>query len=327
MSLLDELAPGQTIKSITIRQPWATIIAAGHKTLETRGWRTDYKGPIAIHAAKTYDDEDRWLVRRYPFQEALIDAQDRGLFEGPELPLSAVVAVARLVGCFSTPPDGRGRYDMPLSDSRGGHMKLPPDQPERDLGHFGAGRYAWRLVEVTPIVPIPQRGYRQVWDWTIPQEWSSSYGSYGRGAMVGLAPIPPVTELPDPASPRHTHCLCGSEASGHCDICGRGWCEPHAKHIEAGVICYACHARGRLRRRPCAMCGCQSRLAEPRNREPFTPCPMPDPCSCHALEHVTEYSTTGRRCAFCAGTGTSRGGVACMYCGGTGRHVEPITAS
>jgi hypothetical protein len=263
-------------------------------------------------------------VRHYPFRHALLDAQDRGLWEGPELPLAAVVAVARLVGCYSTPPEGRGRYDHRSSAAeRGGPLKLPPDQPERDLGHFGPGRYAWRLVDVTPIVPIPQRGYRQVWDWTVPGEWSGSYGRHGR-AYFGLQPIAPITAVADPEGGRGADCLCGKSASGHCEVCGRGWCEPHAHHTEGGVVCTACFARLILRRRPCATCGCQPAFTGPHNAA-FTPCPQGGRCACHSSAAAAGASEH-RRCAFCGGTGRASGDVGCMYCGGTGRHTPPISA-
>ena len=40
-------------KAITIRQPWAGLIAVGEKIYETRSWPTKYRGPIAIHAGKS----------------------------------------------------------------------------------------------------------------------------------------------------------------------------------------------------------------------------------------------------------------------------------
>lgn len=32
------------MKVLTIRQPWATLIALGEKQIETRSWRTAYRG-------------------------------------------------------------------------------------------------------------------------------------------------------------------------------------------------------------------------------------------------------------------------------------------
>lgn len=40
------------MKVPSLWQPWASAIALGLKTWETRGWATSYRGLIAIHAAK-----------------------------------------------------------------------------------------------------------------------------------------------------------------------------------------------------------------------------------------------------------------------------------
>lgn len=46
------------MKTLTIRQPWASLIAAGVKTIETRSWSTRYRGPLAIHAAEATPSVD-----------------------------------------------------------------------------------------------------------------------------------------------------------------------------------------------------------------------------------------------------------------------------
>lgn len=45
------------MKVITIRQPFATLIAEGLKEYEFRSWKTEYRGDILIHAGKTVDRE------------------------------------------------------------------------------------------------------------------------------------------------------------------------------------------------------------------------------------------------------------------------------
>ena len=40
------------MKAITILQPYASLIVAGHKKYETRSWDTPYRGKIAIHSGK-----------------------------------------------------------------------------------------------------------------------------------------------------------------------------------------------------------------------------------------------------------------------------------
>ena len=43
------------MKVITVKQPWATLIAEGLKEYEFRTWNTKYRGDILIHAGKSID--------------------------------------------------------------------------------------------------------------------------------------------------------------------------------------------------------------------------------------------------------------------------------
>lgn len=43
------------MKALSIKQPWANLIASGEKTIETRTWRTSYRGPLLIVSSKMPD--------------------------------------------------------------------------------------------------------------------------------------------------------------------------------------------------------------------------------------------------------------------------------
>lgn len=45
------------MKCLTVHQPWAWLIVNGHKDVENRVWSTRYRGPLLIHASKTFDHE------------------------------------------------------------------------------------------------------------------------------------------------------------------------------------------------------------------------------------------------------------------------------
>lgn len=54
------------MKALTICQPYAHLILTGEKPVENRTWRSDYYGPLLIHAGKSrewLDDDDE---QRYP---------------------------------------------------------------------------------------------------------------------------------------------------------------------------------------------------------------------------------------------------------------------
>ena len=40
------------MKAISIKQPWASLVAAGYKTVECRTWKTHYRGPLLICSSK-----------------------------------------------------------------------------------------------------------------------------------------------------------------------------------------------------------------------------------------------------------------------------------
>jgi hypothetical protein len=41
------------MKAISVKQPWANMIASGKKTIETRLWATAYRGPLLIVSSKS----------------------------------------------------------------------------------------------------------------------------------------------------------------------------------------------------------------------------------------------------------------------------------
>ena len=82
-----------TMRVLTIRQPWASLIALGHKDIENRTWSTRYRGPLLIHAASAPSVNAR---------EAFRLAESLGVYlPAHELPLGRIVGVVRLDGCVS----------------------------------------------------------------------------------------------------------------------------------------------------------------------------------------------------------------------------------
>jgi len=155
------------IKALTLTQPWASLMAIGVKTIETRSWKTGYRGPVAIHAGKglgglgngategdLYD-----LCRSEPFRSAL----SAGRIDSPgDLPRGSIVAVGTLAQCERTRLDGHLHPDV------AGRFIVAPD--EEAFGNYDAGRWAWMFNSVTALpepVVIPKGAvvdYRGLWD-------------------------------------------------------------------------------------------------------------------------------------------------------------------
>lgn len=133
------------MRAITLWQPWATLIARGLKIFETRAWGTNYRGPLAIHAAK-----------RRPINAELNDRIRKALVGAgyahyvSDLPLGCIVCTVDLVDCLHT-------EDAIRSSFFGGD--------ELHFGDYTPGRFAWRLDNVRPVGNVPARGSQGFWDW------------------------------------------------------------------------------------------------------------------------------------------------------------------
>jgi hypothetical protein len=132
------------MKALTMTQPWASLVALGAKSIETRSWCTRYRGPLAIHAARAFPV---WC-------QDLAAAPTFHYWHKGWLPLGLVICTVDLVDCVST-------EDIVASI----------DQRELEFGNYGPGRFAWvfrnpRLIDP----PIQARGYLWLWEWARPQE-------------------------------------------------------------------------------------------------------------------------------------------------------------
>ena len=51
------------MRALSVRQPWAELIASGKKRIEYRSWSTDYRGPLCIVASLGVDADDMHKIR------------------------------------------------------------------------------------------------------------------------------------------------------------------------------------------------------------------------------------------------------------------------
>lgn len=135
------------MRAISLWQPWASAIALGTKRIETRHWSTAYRGPLAIHAAKKFDRDQREFA-----------STERTLGRLPaQLPLGAVVAVCRLTAC------------LPSEDLLADRAQFNLTAIEKLYGNYGDGRFGWILEDITALdAPIPYRGGQSFF--TVPDE-------------------------------------------------------------------------------------------------------------------------------------------------------------
>lgn len=63
--------PVMILRTLSVLQPWASLLILGQKQYETRTWATDFRGLLAIHASARFTEEQRALAREEPFCAAL----------------------------------------------------------------------------------------------------------------------------------------------------------------------------------------------------------------------------------------------------------------
>lgn len=124
------------MKVITIKQPWATLIAKGYKEYEFRTWRTKYRGEIFIHAGKGINKEAVERFKEYNL----------------EYPQGKIIAKATLTDCIEV--DARFRE------------KVIPKNPlvYRGISDTTWNGFGFKLENVEEIEPIEAKGKLSLWN-------------------------------------------------------------------------------------------------------------------------------------------------------------------
>lgn len=133
------------MRGLTLWQPWASLVAIGAKSYETRSWSTEYRGSLAIHAAKRQPELPPDVTAGKHMMAALQEAD----VVWASLPRGAFVAVCRLVDCF------------PVEDI---WPELQELGNEQYFGDYSSGRFGWVLDDIRLLdPPVPARGAQSLW--------------------------------------------------------------------------------------------------------------------------------------------------------------------
>mgnify|MGYP004630431717 FL=1 len=79
------------MKTLTIKQPFATLIVEGLKEYEFRTWKTNYRGEILIHAGKGVDKK---AMKKYEYL-------------GLEYPKGCIIGKATITDCIKIDDNAR----------------------------------------------------------------------------------------------------------------------------------------------------------------------------------------------------------------------------
>lgn len=127
------------MKVLSIREPFATLIMRKYKRIETRSFKTNYRGEIFIHAS------GKTLAKEF-LNEGVLK-----LIKNMDMHYGNIICRATLIDCVY--------MEEKFIE------KIRKDKQEYDCGLYEIGRYAWILDNVEPIPPIAAKGRLNIWNY------------------------------------------------------------------------------------------------------------------------------------------------------------------
>ena len=130
------------MKVISIKEPFASLIKNGIKKIETRSWKTKYRGPIYIHASK--EKIGNKLKDRYELNE---------LINNIDFNYEYIICKCNLVDCILMTKEYINKIKK-------------ENYNEYICGYYEEGRYAWILDNVEVLKkPIKAKGRLGIWNY------------------------------------------------------------------------------------------------------------------------------------------------------------------
>ena len=129
------------MKVVSIIEPWASLIKEKVKYIETRSWKTNYRGKIYIHAS----------LKKVPKKDERINNLIT-LLKDKDFKYGHIIAEATLVDCIYMDKDFIS--------------KIKNNNQEYICGEYSVGRYAWVLEDIKELSkPIPAKGSLGIWNY------------------------------------------------------------------------------------------------------------------------------------------------------------------
>jgi hypothetical protein len=137
-------------KVITLKNPHAYLCCLGFKQFETRGFKTEHRGPLYIHSSMNMD----WfnLCFEEPFKSCIREPH--------HMKHGRIIGMVHLVDCIPV-EEVKGTLE---ASGRIGARELA-------FGDYSPGRYAWALTH--PVLfkfPRQVRGALSLWDYPVVDE-------------------------------------------------------------------------------------------------------------------------------------------------------------
>ena len=131
------------MKVLSLTEPYATLIKKGIKTIETRSWKTSYRGKLYIHASSTK------IPKTYKENQELMSLVDIN-----RLNYGNIICSCDLVDCIE------------MTDEFINYIKRN-NKNEYITGIYSKGRYAWILKNIEILDnPIKAKGHLGIWNFS-----------------------------------------------------------------------------------------------------------------------------------------------------------------
>ena len=126
------------MKTLTIKQPYASLIKENIKEYEFRTWKTNYRGEILIHAGKSIDKKALNKFHNYNI----------------EYPCGCIIAKATITDCIKVTDEFRKIL-----------KQINPIVYENIINSKDWSGYAFKLENIVPIESIEAKGKLSFWEY------------------------------------------------------------------------------------------------------------------------------------------------------------------
>ena len=132
---------GGNMKVLSLLEPWASLIKENKKKIETRSWKTSYRGELYIHASQ------KPISKTDPAIQKLLE-----YIPNVEMAYGQIICKCNLVDCIEMTPEWI--------------EEVKKDKQEFACGEYAIGRYGWILEDIEVLTPpIPAKGHLQIWNY------------------------------------------------------------------------------------------------------------------------------------------------------------------
>lgn len=131
------------MRVLSIKEPWATLIMDGKKSIETRSWKTNYRGELYIHASLSKVTKE--VLERKELMNIVSDSN---------MNYGKIICKCELVDCIYMTEE----YIKKIKKQ---------NYQEYICGEYKVGRYAWVLNNVEILEEkIDAKGKLGIWNYS-----------------------------------------------------------------------------------------------------------------------------------------------------------------